>query len=122
METGRTESRRFSSAVMQDLEKYLFQFSFRFTDNETARKMKQPVTERGGTVTMPDDAQADFLAAERATSGRLAIARKGFMATITPAMLTKIMDDRQAMLKAGITGTRRTRRPKPATPGQPELI
>lgn len=89
---------------MQAPEKSLFRFSFRFTDDETARKMKRPVTERGGTVTMPDDAQADFLVTERATPGRLAIARKGFMATITPAKLTKIMDDRQAMLKARITG------------------
>ena len=83
---------------MQDPGKSPFQFSFRFTDNETAQKMKQPITERGGTVTIPESEPADFLAAERATSERLAIARKSFMAVITPARPEKIMDDRQAML------------------------
>jgi len=81
--------------------------------NETARHGARRNRRNTGKRTA-----ADFLAAERATSGRLAIARKGFMTTITPAKPEKIMDDRQAMLKAGITGKRRTRRPERATPVQ----
>ena len=78
--------------------------------NETARHGARRNRRNTGKRTA-----ADFLAAERATSGRLAIARKGFMTTITPAKLTKIMDDRQAMLKAGITGKRRRKRLQSAT-------
>lgn len=80
------------------------------TKNETARHGARRNRRNTGKRTA-----ADFLAAERATSGRLAIARKGFMTTITPAKPQKIMDDRQAMLKAGITGKRRRKRLQSAT-------
>lgn len=51
--------------------------------------MKRSITERGGTVTMPESEPADFMVAGRAAPERLAIAQKGFMATITPAKLKK---------------------------------
>jgi len=93
-----------SDQAMQDMEKPALGFSFRLAVDKIQRKWEQIITERGGTIIWQGDEPADFLVTKRATPKRRAIAEKGHMATITPAKLAKIIDDRAALKKAKLKG------------------
>lgn len=94
----------FSAQVMQDMEKPALGVSFCSPDDKILRELEQIITSRGGTIKWPGDGPADFLVTKRATPKRRAIAEKGHMATITPAKLAKIIDDRAALKRAKLKG------------------
>lgn len=94
----------FGDQAMQDMEKPALGFSFRIAGYKLQREWEQFITERGGTIIGPGDGPADFLVTKRATHKRRAIAEKGHMATITPAKLAKIIDDRAALKRAKLKG------------------